>query len=100
MHFKTRIHKRMYPWRRRLTLSAAYDIHWVAKETINFFLLSISARGGYILLPVLIKLQVDFGNRYSVENIDYQTIRKHRRLVLLTTVAIAGGVKAHLEKLA
>ena len=64
------------------------------------FLLSISARGGYILLPVLIKLQIDFGNRYSVENIDYQTIRKHRRLVLLTTVAIAGGVKAHLEKLA
>ena len=34
------------------------------------------------------------GNRYSVENIDYQTIRKHRRLLLLTTVAIAGGVKA------
>ena len=52
------------------------------------------------MLPVLIKLQIDFGNRYSVENIDYQTIRKHRRLLLLTTVAIAGGVKAHLEKLA
>ena len=36
----------------------------------------------HILLPVLIQLQIDFWNRYSVANIDYQTIRKELTVIL------------------